>query len=58
MLLVVYQIGFNNFTYSFEFIQNYTIKASEFNITGNRSSFYNLLTNTFNGESVSVLLGL
>ena len=33
MLLVVYQIGFNNFTYSFEFIQNYTIsKASEFNI--------------------------
>ena len=40
MLLVVYQIGFNNFTYSFEFIQNYTIsKASEFNITGNRSSF-------------------
>ncbi len=54
MLLVVYQIGFNNFTYSFEFIQNYTFsKASEFNITGNRSSFYNLLTNTFNGESVS-----
>tara|TARA_A100000164_G_C21687435_1_gene667330 strand:- start:92 stop:703 length:612 start_codon:yes stop_codon:yes gene_type:complete len=54
MFLVLYQIGFNNFTYSFEFIQNYTIsKASEFNITGNRSSFYNLLTNTFNNESVS-----
>jgi hypothetical protein len=51
IMVLIYIIGFNNFTYSLNFIQNYTIsKASEFQINGNTSSFYSLLTQSYNNS--------
>ena len=59
VILLIYIIGFNNFTYSLNFIQNYTIsKASEFQVNGNTSSFYSLLTESNNSIKPFSLFGV
>lgn len=54
LLFIAWLIGFNNFTYSLEFMQNYTFsKALGYDTEGINSTFFNTLSNSSLNKSFS-----
>ena len=52
LLFISWLIGFNNFTYSLEFIQNYTYsKALGYDTEGITSTFFNMLSDSYLNKS-------
>lgn len=54
LLFISWLIGFNNFTYSLEFMQNYTFsKALGYDTEGINSTFFNMLSDSSSNKSFS-----
>jgi hypothetical protein len=54
LIFIAWLVGFNNFTYSLEFMQNYTFgKAQGYDVNGNTSSLFQFISDSKQTNSIS-----